>query len=100
MMTHQEQKEAIEKMRSVSNWFYAQAITIGNHPFIEFTGLINEYIQACENAHKSGIDFSECNTHGEKELPLKGHNVKYINEKLECIFTGRSVMKGKRDDTR
>jgi hypothetical protein len=90
--TKEERAEMIAKMRAVSNGFYAAAVSIGNHPFIEFTGLINEYITCCEEAQRDGIDFTECNTHGSKELPMKEHNINYINEKLECIFTGRSVM--------
>ena len=27
------------------------------------------------------------------ELPMAPHQIDYVNEKLECIFTGRSVMK-------
>lgn len=55
---------------------------------------MNEYIAVCESAMKAGIDFSECNTHSGKSLPMHGHHINYINEKLECIFTGRSVMDG------
>lgn len=91
-MSHEEREIALVLMRTTSEVFYSMATKIGNHPFIEFTGLMNEYIQACQNAHLDGIDFSACNTHGDKELPLKAHEVSYINEKLECIFTGRSVM--------
>lgn len=84
----------LQQMRIVSRGFYAQAIAIGNHPFIEFTGLMNQYIRACEQAAAAGIDFTQCNTHSGQDLPLLGHQVDYINEKLECIFTGRSVMQG------
>lgn len=94
-MTPEEREAALAKMRQVSKWFYAQAISIGNHPFIEFTGLMNEYIKVCEQAHQAGIDFSDCNTHSGTDLPMMPHEIKYINEKLECIFTGRSVMQGK-----
>ncbi len=92
MMNKIERENAIAKMHVASSAFYRAAIQIGNHPFIEFTGLMNEYIKACEDAHKAGIDFSECNTHGETDLPLASFRIAYINEKLECIFTGRSVM--------
>lgn len=93
-MTAEEREAALDQMKAVSKWFYASAIKIGNHPFIEFTGLLNEYIKICENAHRAGIDFSECNTHGETDLPMMPYEISYINEKLECIFTGRSVMQG------
>lgn len=90
--TKEQRAEMIAKMRAVSKGFYAAAVSIGNHPFIEFTGLINEYITCCELANAHGVDFTECNTHGSKELPMAQHHINYINEKLECIFTGRSVM--------
>lgn len=93
-MDHTERLAAIAAMHAASSAFYAAAVKIGNHPFIEFTGLMNEYIQACIDADKHGLDFSNCNAHSGHELPLSDYRVKYINEKLECIFTGRSVMKG------
>lgn len=91
-MTPNERETALRQMQEASSAFYIAAARIGNHPFIEFTGLMNEYIEACREAHAQGIDFSECNTHSGRHLPLKPYNVAYINEKLECIFTGRSVM--------
>lgn len=92
MMNAKEREVAIVRMHAASRVFYRQSCDIGNHPFIEITGLMNEYIKACEAAHEQGIDFSECNTHSGLDLPLQPYSVDYINEKLECIFTGRSVM--------
>ena len=92
MMNETERAKALEQMQAVSSGFYMQAVRIGVHPFIEFCGLMNEYIKACRLAHERGIDFSECNTHSGTDLPLESFAVEYINEKLECIFTGRSVM--------
>jgi hypothetical protein len=57
--------------------------------------LMNEYIKICELAHADGIDFTECDTHNGTDLPMLTHQINYINEKLECIFTGRSVMQQK-----
>lgn len=92
MMTSDERQTALVKMDSVSKDFYAAATQIGVHPFIEFCGLMREYIKACEAAHAKGIDFTECNAHSGLDLPMAPHMVAYVNEKLECIFTGRSVM--------
>jgi hypothetical protein len=94
-MNEEERETALELMHLASSNFYAMAQMIGVHPFIEFTGLINEYIKCCEKAHKEGIDFSQCNKHSGKELPIEDYSIDYINEKLECIFTGRSLMKEK-----
>lgn len=90
--TKEEREVMLEKMHAASGSFYAAACRIGNHPFIEFTGLMNEYINVCQTAHDKGIDFTQCNTHSGMFLPMKEHNINYVNEKLECIFTGRSVM--------
>ena len=92
MMDSTERTTALAEMQLVSNDFYARAAKIGVHPFIEFCGLMNEYIKCCEYAHKQGIDFSECNKHTGEHLPMQPFAVGYINEKLECIFTGRSIV--------
>ena len=92
MMNQEERAKALEQMQAVSSSFYAHAVQIGVHPFIEFCGLMNEYINACRNAHNNGLDFSECSKHSGQSLPLESFQIAYINEKLECIFTGRSVM--------
>ena len=87
-----ERQKMLEAMQAAANGFYAKAVHIGNHPFIEFAGLMNEYITACRGAAEKGVDFSMCSVHSGRTLPLHPHQVDYINEKLECIFTGRSVM--------
>ena len=83
----------LRRMREASNVFYRLAVQAGCHPFIEFTGLMNEYINCCESADRSGIDFADCNKHAGQNLPMHQHEIDYVNEKLECIFTGRSVMR-------
>lgn len=92
MSDHPNHQEMIRGMQAASDTFYASAVRIGNHPFIEFAGLLNEYISACREAAANGVDFTACNTHNAQHLPLHPHQIDYINEKLECIFTGRSVV--------
>ncbi|MDN8115795.1 hypothetical protein QZN21_30685 [Burkholderia vietnamiensis] len=92
MMTANERDVALQRMRTVASQFYRDAIAIGNHPFIEFAGLMNEYISACTEAHNAGLDFSECNRHSGLVLPLHDVQSDYINEKLECIFSGAKVL--------
>ena len=82
----------LQRMRAAAAAFYASALQTGCHPFVEFAGLMNEYINVCERAHQAGIDFTQCNRHMGRELPMQSFEVDYINEKLECIFTGRSVI--------
>lgn len=95
--TREELEYMIERMRAASLEFYSNATTLGNHPFIEFCGLLNEYIQCCEVAMKEGIDFTQCNVHTGQQLPMKDHNLSYMQEKLECIFTGCEVIRKQGD---
>ena len=53
---------------------------------------MNEYLLACAQAHAQGIDFSECNRHSGQALPLHPVMSDYINEKLECIFSGAKAL--------
>lgn len=99
MMTATEREIALQRMEDVAAGFYRSAVSIGVHPFIEFSGLMHEYLKCARAAHNDGVDFTECNTHTGSDLPMPGYSVDYINEKLECIFTGRSVMDDKPKDT-
>lgn len=69
--------KVITEMQQLSDKFYVQAVRIGVHPFIEFCGLMNTYINACKSAHARRIDFSDCNTHSGKDLPLEPYDVEY-----------------------
>lgn len=93
LMTNAERDAALTQMKAASDKFYSDAIKIGNHPFVEFAGLMNEYILACTQAHQRGINFTACSAHTGQPLPMHPNQVKYVNEKLECIFAGRSVMR-------
>ena len=79
----------IEDMRATSAMFYMGATGIGNHPFIEFTGLMNEYIDLCQGALSQGVDFTECNIHTGLKLPMHDYQKKYASEKIECIYSGQ-----------
>src|SRR5690242_4567859 len=82
----EELQEMIRQMKQASALFYKQAIHIGNHAFIEFTGLINEYINLCEEALEQGIDFTTCNVHLGRALPVADRHAAYLGEKLGCIY--------------
>lgn len=85
----------LAQMSAASSVFYASAIRIGCHPFIEFTGLMNEYIKCCRTAHEAGIDFTDCNVHTGQPLPMREFEVDYVNEKLACIYTGCVALREK-----
>lgn len=95
-MNTTERETALKRMGDAADAFYRDAVSIGNHPFIEFAGLMNEYILACQRAHAEGIDFTQCNRHTGNALPLHPTNSDYINEKLECIFSGAKVFQAER----
>jgi hypothetical protein len=82
-----EQRLAIlTKMQTASNTFYSQAAAAGCHAFIEFTGLMNEFIKLCREAEENKIDWVRANVHGDIHLPFKPWHIEYLSEKLECIF--------------
>jgi hypothetical protein len=87
--TPEERREILDKMRTTSSAFYAAAVRAGCHAFIEFTGLMNEFIGLCAEADAQGIDWMRANVHGDVHLPFKPHHVKYLSEKLECIYGER-----------
>lgn len=77
----------IHKMQEVSNEFYRKAIQIGNHPFIEFAGLMNEYIKMCTQTWDKGIDFTQAHVHSDQPgLEAHSWNGAYLAEKFSCIF--------------
>lgn len=89
MMTAQERELALKRMDETVSRFYGSAVQIGNHPFIEFAGVMTAYVKTCRRAHEEGIDFTECNRHSGRPLPMESFEVRYLNEKLDCIFDGR-----------
>ncbi len=89
MLSEQDKKDCqktIDNMKKVSEAFYYQAIHVGAHAFIEFTGLMNEYTKICQQALDKGIDFREANTHNEIALPMETFQMAYLAEKLDCIY--------------
>jgi len=82
----EELMEICNKMTQVSDNFYYGAIHTGCHPFIEFCGLMNKYIDICRESAKQGIDFTMANAHTGESLKLADHHKAYLFEKLSCIF--------------
>ena len=89
MMTAKEREHAIQKMDEAVSRFYGTAINIGNHPFIEFAGVMTAYVKSCRRAHELGVDFSECNGYAGHAMPMESFEITYLNEKLDCICGGR-----------
>lgn len=73
-------------MREASTLFYNKAVGVGNHAFIEFSGLMNEYINLCFSSLQGGINFSAANRHSGKPLKMTTYQAEYLAEKFACIF--------------
>lgn len=84
--TPEERAEMIRKMKGVAASYYSLSAIAGIHALIEFTGLMNEYITVCEEAHSKGVQFPFANTHNDVPLPFKEHHLAYLAEKLNCIY--------------
>lgn len=91
-MNEEQRDIALQQMQEIATDFYYKAVKTNCHPFIEFAGLMNEYIKACRDAHEKGIDFTRCNRHTGQILPLEEYRSDYITEKLECIFSGQLII--------
>lgn len=89
MLTVDERVQALAGMDQLVNAFYAHAQRLHVHPFLEFAGVMRAYVKSCERAHAAGVDFSECNAHAGQQLPMESFEIRYLDEKLNCIFGGR-----------
>lgn len=84
--TPEGRKEILRRMRLLTSMFYAGATKTGCHAIVEFTGLINEFIEVCAKAEEAGINWLEANAHGDSRLPYETHHIQYLSEKLNCIY--------------
>lgn len=89
MMSAEERELTLARMNQAVSRFYSAAVQIGNHPFIEFAGVMTAYVKSCERAHADGVDFSECTAHAGEALPMESFELDYLAEKLNCVFGGR-----------
>ncbi len=84
--TPEERAAMLKKMQHVSDVFYSLATGAGCHALIEYTGLMNEFIKVCAEAHRAGQQFPFSNTHSGTALPFKPYHLAYLAEKLNCIY--------------
>lgn len=87
MITRPDKELALRRMRWAGCAFNGFAARTGVRPFTEFTGLIHQYIDVCRIAYPEDQDFSAYAAHG-GYLPMRDHQIDYINGRLGCIFTG------------
>jgi hypothetical protein len=81
-----ERRAMLAMMQATSDAFYAKAVHTGVHSFVEFAGLMNEFIKVCTVADNSGQDFVHSNTHCGSPLPFEHYHLGYLAEKLNCIY--------------
>lgn len=75
------------RMAQASDVFYGMARLAGCHSFIEFAGLMNEYINVCRDMTAAGdLTWIHANTHSERGVALRSHHIRYLAEKLDCIY--------------
>jgi len=84
--TPAEREEMLQRMTACANAYYMHITGAGCHAMIEFSGLMNEYIQMCRKAHARGEQFPRANTHSGDVLPCEPYNATYLAEKLNCIY--------------
>lgn len=73
--------------QAATDRFYSMARPIGCHQFIEFAGLMTEYVNLCREALERNIDFTTTSIHGRgAPLPMKSVQRDYLDEKLQCIY--------------
>ena len=84
--TPEERQEILAKMHATSQVFYGMAVASGCHAFIEFTGLMNEFLQVCEEAEEAGRPWIHANGHNPEHLRFQPRHIEYLSEKLGCIY--------------
>ena len=76
----------IQELQDLSSRYYGSAVKLQVHAFIEFAGLMNEMIKIYQKSLEAGIDFTLANQHTDVPLVAMPYNLRYLQEKLECIM--------------
>jgi hypothetical protein len=83
-------EKTLQTLKMVCNRFYELCFhsNLGStaHSFLEFNGLMAKYVELLERAAESGIDPHMVNEHSGVVLPVETHDMRYLAEKLRCIF--------------
>jgi hypothetical protein len=88
-------EEILAAMKAASANYYREAIATNCHTFIEFTGLMSQYISICERNLKEGVDFTQISVHhtGGLKLHITDWELEYLAQKLKCIFPELQLVK-------
>lgn len=86
----EETLKTILNLRALNEKFYwlcfYTGVGSGAHAFIELNGVMKVYIDLLERAARAGIDPQMVNEHNGAALPAKDHEIRYLAEKLRCMF--------------
>lgn len=74
-------EKIIERMEICTDVFYPMAQRAECHPFLEFNGIMREYIELCRDSLEQNVDFIE-----DWPKSVKLYRLEYMAEKLNCIF--------------
>lgn len=84
--TYGQLRNCLTEMEAAVKIFYTLARNTRNHAFIEFTGILGEYVKICRASLEQGIDFCDASVHTGVPLKVSYFNKRYLAEKLECIY--------------
>jgi hypothetical protein len=70
--TPEERERMLAAMETARDQFYASAVRIGVHTYVEMAGFMGEFIKMCRDMHAEGVDF------GTTPLRAKPHQLAYI----------------------
>jgi len=92
--TKEERQGMLRRMAEIADAFYWSAFVARVHSFIEFAGLMNEFIKLCSEAEVQDIDWTQSNVHSQAAtLPMQTWHAQYLGEKFGCIFAGTFARK-------
>lgn len=74
------------KMDAVVEKIYPMMTSCEVHPFVEFNGLMREYVVICRILARSGVAFPFASNHGTMAVEVPDYTIEYMAEKLGCIF--------------
>lgn len=86
----EEHQKTITQLRQLNQEFYNACFSadVGTraHSFIEFNGLMSKYIDLLALYAEQGIGPHEANEHHGVSLDIQDHHMRYLGDKLKCIF--------------
>ena len=90
-------KALIAALENEVEQFYKRlfSLNVGGefHPFLEWCGVMGEHLRIVDGLLAKGVDATQANVHTGQTLPIPEHQIDYMAEKIECIFSGMLEVK-------